>query len=320
MAEISAGAINFDMPSAERARFAEAATAQAVAIASDPVPVPIPARPDFNVVVDTKYGPMLCNKHDVYVGGSLIVYGQFSEGESELFRLLLPSGAVVIEAGANIGALTIPIAQHVGESGLVLAYEPQRLAFQLLNANVALNSLTNVITRQAALGASSGTLPVPMLDPTTTNNVGGMDAFGHETGEPVPLRRLDDYGDLQRLDLLKADVEGNEVRVLLGANRLITQHHPHLYLEADRSYLLPQLVGILEQYGYKMWLHRPPLFSEGNYNQRTENIFVRDGKGVVSINILAVHASKTDDLPDLTGVSDLMPLAEYFRMAQQGAE
>jgi FkbM family methyltransferase len=281
-------------------------------------PAPEPP-PQFNVVVDTRYGPMLCNKHDVYVGGSLIVYGQFSDGESALFRLLLPKGAVVIEAGANIGALTIPLAQHVGPDGLVLAYEPQRLAFQLLNANVALNSLTNVITRQAALGASQGTIPVPMLDPTTTNNVGGMDVFGHQTGEPVPLRRLDDYGDLVRLDLIKADVEGNELRVLLGANRLITTHLPMLYLEADRPDQTPALIGTLEQYGYRLWLHRPPLYSDSNYNGRTENIFIRDGAGIVSINLLAVHASKLEDLPDLTSVPDLMTLSEYYRRAAEQA-
>lgn len=309
MTDHSGGTISFDL----KAATAKAETAPTPQVARDPVPAPIPARPDFNVVVDTRYGPMLVNKHDVYVGGSLIVYGEFSEGESALFRLLLQPGAVVIEAGANIGALTVPLAQHVGKDGLVLAYEPQRLAFQLLNANVALNSLTNVITRQAALGASQGQLLVPMLDPTTTNNVGGLDVFGHESGEPVPLRRLDDYGELARLDLLKADVEGNEVRVLLGANRLITTHLPMLYLEADRQYLLPTLVGTLEQYGYKIWLHRPPLYSDSNFNGRTENIFIQNGQGVVSVNLLCVHASKVDDLPDLTGVSDLVLLSDYLR-------
>ena len=50
-------------------------------------------------------------------------------------------GDVVIEVGANIGPHTVFLAQHVGPQGLVLAFEPQRILFQTLCANLALNSI-----------------------------------------------------------------------------------------------------------------------------------------------------------------------------------
>src|SRR5690606_13771278 len=57
-----------------------------------------------------RHGPMLFNKRDLYVGRSLATYGEFSEAEIGLFRQILRPGGVVIEAGANIGAHTVPLA------------------------------------------------------------------------------------------------------------------------------------------------------------------------------------------------------------------
>src|SRR5690606_28828206 len=94
-----------------------------------------------------RHGPMLFNKRDLYVGRSLATYGEFSEAEIGLFRQILRPGGVVVEAGANIGAHTVPLARMVGESGAVVAFEPQRLQFQLLCANLALNGMINVFAR-----------------------------------------------------------------------------------------------------------------------------------------------------------------------------
>lgn len=279
----------------------------------------------FNVLVQGRYGPIACNRHDMYVGASLIRYGEFSEHEAALFRRLIPVGGVAIDAGANIGALTVPLAQHVGEEGRVYAYEPQRLAFQLLCGNVALNSLANVVARQAALGAARGTIAVPFLDPNATNNVGGVDLRQSYDGAPtetVPLKPLDDFGMLTRLDFLKADVEGAELDVLIGARELITAHHPILYLEADRQEHLNAILDTLRVYGYpiyRIFAHRPPLFNPANFNRREGSIFVRDGNEVVSINLLAFPAV-LEELPDLSGIPYLVPLLEAMTENRQQAE
>jgi FkbM family methyltransferase len=277
----------------------------------------------FNVLCPSPYGQMLVNKHDMYVGASVMRYGSFSDHEAELFRRLIPIGGVVIEAGANIGALTVPIAQHVGPDGRVFAYEPQRLAFQLLNANVALNSLTNVVTRQVALGAGAGHIAVPFLDPNATNNVGGValqqDYAGAPT-EPVPVVQLDAY-PLRRLDFLKADVEGMELPVILGARDLIETHKPVLYLEADRQDQLTALAHVLGQHGYpiaRMFLHSPPLYNPNNWAGREGSIFVRDDKEVCSFNWLCFHAS-LEELPDLSGIEYLVPWVQAYLPQQEGA-
>jgi len=72
---------------------------------------------------------MIYNKNDMYVGKSLELYGEFSEGEVDLFRQLVHQGDTVLEIGANLGAHTLVLAQLAGEGGCVYAFEPQRLVF-----------------------------------------------------------------------------------------------------------------------------------------------------------------------------------------------
>ena len=79
----------------------------------------------FYRLVRGRHGLFLANPKDVYIGRAVIEYGEFSELEVQVLLQLVPTGGVVIEAGANMGALTVPLAKKVGRSGLVYAFEPQ---------------------------------------------------------------------------------------------------------------------------------------------------------------------------------------------------
>jgi hypothetical protein len=86
---------------------------------------------------------MLFLRTDKYIGASLDLYGEYSHRESELFAQLVAQGQIVIEVGTNSGAHTVPLARLVGETGQVLAFEPQRGVHELLCGNPALNELFN---------------------------------------------------------------------------------------------------------------------------------------------------------------------------------
>ena len=98
---------------------------------------------------------------------------------------------VAVEVGANIGAHTVFLAQAVGPTGQVVAFEPQRVVYQTLCANLALNSIANTRVWQAAVGAAPSENIVPMLDPNTEHNFGGLGLGGHLMGERVPVMTLD---------------------------------------------------------------------------------------------------------------------------------
>jgi FkbM family methyltransferase len=250
----------------------------------------------FNRLTRTPHGLMLYNRHDRYIGRSIERYGEFSLGEIELFRQAVQPGWHVVEAGANIGAHTLILAQQVGPRGRVYAFEPQRVLFQTLCANMALNSLTHVYCRQEALGAAAGTTYVPWLDYNAENNFGGL-SLTHRQGEPVPVVPLDSL-DLPRCDFLKIDVEGMELEVLRGASQTIQRFRPLLYVENDRPEQSAELIRYLQELGYELYWHLPPLYSPHNSFRNPENEFGR----TVSVNMLGVHRSVPQNISGLAKV------------------
>ena len=244
----------------------------------------------FNALVPSRYGLMLFHRLDAYVGRSIDAYGEFSPDETEFLCRLVGPGSIVLDGGANIGALTVPLAQRVGPHGAVYAVEPQRQTFQALCANVALNSLPNVVTRHVALGRAPGTIKIPTLDLTHQQNVGGLNIQGHKQGESIPVVRIDDLG-LPGITLLKLDLEGMERDALAGAKRTIREHRPILYVENDREQHRDALISDIQGMGYRCWWHITPLYRRANYRMERQNVF---GK-TVSINMVCLPDGDTRD-------------------------
>jgi FkbM family methyltransferase len=240
--------------------------------------------PSFIELTPSRYGRMFYPKHDQYVGRSFRDYGEFSEGEVEIFKHFVQRGAIVLDLGANIGAHTVPLAQLAGSGGVVVAFEPQPVLHQILCANLAVNSIPNVLTYAMALGNNQGTCTIPILDYTEPHNFGGVSMDMVTEGELVTLTTLDTYG-LSRVDFIKMDVEGFESQVLEGAAATIDRCRPVMYVENDRKEKSAELIQRLFDMGYRLWWHTPPLFNPNNFKCNPENAF----PGICSINMLAIH-------------------------------
>src|SRR5262249_11514521 len=83
----------------------------------------------FNRLTRTRQGMMLYNRHGVYVGRSIELYGEYSRSEQDLFRQAVQPGWLVLEVGASSGAHTLMLSRQVGKRGMVIAFEPQRALF-----------------------------------------------------------------------------------------------------------------------------------------------------------------------------------------------
>lgn len=238
-----------------------------------------------------RHGLMAYLRQDAYVGRSLDLYGEYGEDELSLLAQMVRAGDIVVEAGANLGSHSVPLARKVGPKGALIAFEPQRFVYQLLCANVALNEIGNVYARNAAVGEAPGVLEVPATDYAAANNFGGVSLDGVSSatliagaaGEKVPVLTLDSLG-LARLRLLKIDVEGMERAVLAGARETIKRCRPYLYFEADRRERNPALIALAFELGYRLWWHAPPLFNPANFAGNPTNVFGR----IVSLNLLGV--------------------------------
>jgi FkbM family methyltransferase len=256
-----------------------------------------------------RHGVFWFNTADTYIGRSLETYGEFSELEVALLQQMVVPGSVVVEAGANIGALTVPLARAAGPTGRVIAFEPQRVVHQTLCTNIALNGLTHVDCRRAGVGAAPGMIRVPNLAVDRPENFGGvslnLDAGRGSVAEDtaledtVPLETVDGLG-LESCRLLKVDVEGMELDVLRGAERTLRELRPLVYVENDRREQSPALIEHLLRAGYRLFWHLPPLFQSANFSGEGENLF----PGVVSVNMVGVPAEFTVDMRGFVEITD----------------
>lgn len=240
-------------------------------------------------LINGRHGRFLANPQDMYMGRSMIKYGEFSEIEWHLLGQLVRPGAVVIEAGANMGTFTVPLAKNAGRQGMVYAFEPQLSVFQQLCANIALNDLVNVQAFNAGYGAESDWMKIVRPDPARELNFGGLalEKLKGESLAKVRVERLDDAIDPPRLTLLKADVEGMELEVLKGADGLIRQHRPILYLECHENEA-PGLIRHTRALDYDLWWHLPAMYNPNNHTGDPENIFGR----ITSKNMLCAPKEK----------------------------
>tara|TARA_R100000656_G_scaffold8864_2_gene9800 strand:- start:532 stop:1278 length:747 start_codon:yes stop_codon:yes gene_type:complete len=243
----------------------------------------------YNFIKETPDGTVLYNQNDTYVGRSVELYGQYQAEELKLFERYVQKGDSVLDIGANIGTHTLWFANKVGDTGWVGAFEPQRLVFQTLCANMALNSIQNVDCRQLGVGSMRRLVKVPPLNPLVENNFGGLSIQDHTEGEDVAICPIDDMG-LVRCDFIKIDVEGMEPEVLQGGMNTIVKTRPIIYLELDREENIKFVEMILQELKYTAERHNPPLYSP-DYDG--ENVFVDEtGKEFASLNVIAIPQEK----------------------------
>jgi FkbM family methyltransferase len=170
-------------------------------------------------------------------------------------------GDVCFDIGANVGALTLPMARRVGAGGKVYAFEPGPPAYERLVRNLSLNSglADRVVPLQLGVGAERGTLHWAPGD-----NANPADAtLLQSTGVPVRVVTVDAHTAAERLtklDFVKIDVEGMEYEVLLGGRATWAAHRPVFYLETERRFdairafpALERIEALLRELGYELY-------------------------------------------------------------------
>ncbi len=189
---------------------------------------------DMRWTDNTRIGCWLGND----ISRCLYVGGAFEPNELAFWADVCLPGMMVVDAGANEGLYTVLAARQVGTGGSVLAIEPSSRERARLEANVALNHFSNVTVAAEALADEIGSSLLHLADAhhAGQNTFGGFVHAGVDTAgdEVVPTTTLDELVDRQgwtAVDLIKADVEGAEVRLLDGARGVIAGSRPIILLE-----------------------------------------------------------------------------------------
>ena len=155
--------------------------------------------------------------------------GLYQRDLAALLKARLAPDAIVADVGANIGVVSA-LLSGLCPKGRIYAFEPVAENYAHLAANVAANALENVTVQQVALFDIDGEIEVEYD--------GGYPGGSHvgEGGTAVPALRFDTWAhhqSLDRLDLVKVDVEGAELAVLDGAAETLRRFRPIVVIECN---------------------------------------------------------------------------------------
>jgi FkbM family methyltransferase len=161
-------------------------------------------------------------------------YSGYERATTQLLGDLLPSKSCVFDVGANVGYYSL-LAAATARGGEVHAFEPWPPAFRWLSRNAALNGFPNLHLNQVALSDVDGEAQLFLPADRAWSNASLRGGFVEQRGSlPVPAVRLDSYckrRGVKRMDLIKLDVEGGELRVLKGLGELLEAWWPDVICE-----------------------------------------------------------------------------------------
>jgi FkbM family methyltransferase len=198
------------------------------------------------------------NPRDGYVSGQIAEEHTCEADVTPYFERTLRNAKVVLDAGANIGWYTLLSASRMANGGRVISFEPEETNFAYLSKSVSANGFTNVKLMQTALSDEVGRTSLH-LSPDPKNPGMHSIAFNFATGTiSVPTTTLErtaiDEG-IEKIDVLKIDVEGAEPQVLRGGHSLLENgriHHIFLEWTPERWGDQGALVSLLER-KYDLW-------------------------------------------------------------------
>ena len=182
-------------------------------------------------------------------------------------------GDVVIDVGAHVGLITTICALKVGAPGLVFAFEPDPVNYELLVDTIKRNTLMNVIPERMALSDHGGTLPLvhPQgawgsfsydLASSRPNVLFELGFSGYDQVYYSPVTTLSEYlkrRAIRVVDLVKVDVDGAEMSILRGALELLSgKTPPVLIMETSRfnrskEQPFESMFTFLSDLGYEIW-------------------------------------------------------------------
>jgi FkbM family methyltransferase len=162
------------------------------------------------------------NKSDISVSEGLLQYGIWEEYTTKIIKENIKKGDTVLDLGAHIGYDTLIMAKLVGPKGKVYSFEPDSKNFELLKKNVEVNHFKNVILINKAVNDKSKVLKFYISQENTADHR-LYDSNDNRNYVEIQSVSLDDYFKKTiKVDFVKMDIQGSEVKALLGARKIIS--------------------------------------------------------------------------------------------------
>ena len=154
-------------------------------------------------------------------------------GTRRVLQTLAQPGGGAVDVGANIGLLTLALARAVGPTGRVYSFEPEDAARAQLTKTLALQGMRWVTLSDKGVGSREETRTFFTSGIPGHSSLYELPPEENATASTIHIVRLDDViPQGQRLDVVKIDVEGAELEVLAGMDRVLSEN-PDLAIIAE---------------------------------------------------------------------------------------
>jgi FkbM family methyltransferase len=174
--------------------------------------------------------------------------GSYELHKRQTFERTIKPDMVVYDIGANVGFYSLLAAYLSGGNGKVYAFEPLHRNVEYIRQHAALNGLVNIEVFEAAVADQNGEA---LFDPGASIAMGHLSAQGTVKVRQYCLDALLAAGEIQPPDAMKIDVEGAEYAVVKGAQALIQEHRPLIFLDTHDREAHAATLGFLQEFGYQ---------------------------------------------------------------------
>jgi FkbM family methyltransferase len=222
---------------------------------------------DIIVILDDKY-KFFWDRYDPRTAIScLVVQGYYERNETIILKYFADTKTgSIIDIGANLGYYSVILGKLLKPSDKLFAFEANPLVMDMLNKNIAINDLQDDIEvfncALTDLNDQKLSLYLPLRAGSSAASLNKLHPQDKNNSIEILTKRLDDVGQIRNLDkisLIKIDVEGAELDVIKGALETIRKNKPVLFIELLRKwskvfgYHPNDVLIILQELGYNVF-------------------------------------------------------------------
>jgi FkbM family methyltransferase len=232
---------------------------------------------------------MWCRPGKRYSSDGLIYV--FNEYEDDAFfvQKFIKPGMTALDIGANVGFFTLMMARLAGDSGRVHAFEPSRTTLEKLRRNIEENAFQNITILEVALSDRVEERALHHDEDPSQNRFGQVVSPAGE--EKVACRPLDaELGPGATFDFVKIDVEGAELLVFRGAEKLLAAN-PHAPILCEFNDANARSLGFSIAELARFFLDRD--YRLFHYDAKTSTLHLIDHPEIFRGNAIAVRRGHT---------------------------
>lgn len=201
-----------------------------------------------DVIINIPYGKFISRKKkdDISI---------FMGYDDSLKDYLTLKEGVFLDIGSHIGKYAIKVGNELNNSGKVIAIELMPDNYKILKLNIGLNHLGNVIPLNLGCDSEDGEKNIyGSSNNHSTVSYSLLNSDESKFFGIIPVKRIDTIVSeqkLDRLDLIKIDVEGAELSVLNGGLKSFKKFKPRIIIETDRE-KIGKIKDLLKPLGYEI--------------------------------------------------------------------